>query len=76
MRQWWMLHSFESNGQSSGHSGITYAGTVTAQEEAYSTQWVRSRSAQWIRQQSKTQIWSKTQLKSELDLAIKTGSKN
>jgi len=29
-----------------------------------------------LRQKSKTQVWSKTQLKTELDLATKTGSKN
>ena len=29
-----------------------------------------------LRQKSKTQIWSKIQLKTELDLATKTGSKN
>ena len=34
-------------------------------------EWAKS-----LRQKSKTQVWSKTQLKTELDLATKTGSKN
>ena len=29
-----------------------------------------------LRQKSKTRVWSKTKLKTELDLATKTGSKN
>ena len=29
-----------------------------------------------LRQKSKTQVWSKTQLKTELDFVTKTGSQN
>ena len=39
--------------------------------------WVMSSSAKRkVRQKSKTKVWSKTQLKTELDLVTKTGSKN
>ena len=43
-----------------------------------SRHWVRLSSAKRkvIRQKSKSQVWSKKQLKTELDLATKTASKN
>ena len=37
---------------------------------------VKFRLVKSLRQKSKTQVWSKTRLKTELDLATKTGSKN
>jgi len=49
---------------------------ITNESERDTMGEVKFRYAKSLRQKSKTQVWYKTQLKTELDLATKTGSKN